>query len=197
MVPFRVQVKYFVENPEAVDLGGFIGLFQRWIQHKSVDGLLIDVADYRHVFQGPGIVLIGHDGDYSMEIGHRGLGLLYTRKRQLEPTLQQQLRVAFQQALVACQVLENDPSLNLKFRTNEAEVRILDRLLLPNTAGSFESVQDDLKTVLTDVYGNTPVSLARINDDPREIFTIGVQAQGAPNAAALLNHLQLSVPKEA
>ncbi len=197
MVPFRVQVKYFVENPEAVDLGGFIGLFQRWIQQKSIGEMLIDVADYRHVFEGPGIVLIGFEGDYSMEIGHRGLGLLYTRKRQLDANLQQQLRVSFQQALTACQLLENDPSVNLKFRTNEAEVRIVDRLLLPNTQESFESVQNDLKAVLSDVYGSTPVSLSLINDDPRELFTIGVHTEGAPDVSSLLERLQLSVPKEA
>jgi hypothetical protein len=196
MIPFRVQVKYFVENPDAVDLGYFIGLFQRWIQQKNIGELLIDVADYRHVFEGPGIVLIGHEGDYSMEVGQRGLGVLYTRKRQTDANLQQQLRVSFQQVLAAAHLIENEPSLNLKFRTNEAEVRILDRLQYPNNSESFERVRDDLKAVVADVYGSTSVSLAPINENPREVFTIGVQAQDAPDVAALLENLQLSVAKE-
>jgi hypothetical protein len=196
MVPFRVQVKYFVEKPEDVDLGAFIGLFQRWIQQKAIGGQLIDVADYRHVFEGPGIVLIGNEGDYSMEIGHRGLGVLYTRKHQLDSNLQQQLRVSFQQALTACRLLETDPAVKLTFRTNEAEVRILDRLILPNSDESLEQVQDDLKAVLADVYGDTATSIARINDNPREVFTIGVRAEGAPDVATLLERLQLSVAKE-
>ncbi len=192
MLPLRLQVKYFVENPEAVDMGALIGLFQRWIQVSALPTMLIDVADYRHVFEGPGVVLIGHESDFAMESAEGRLGLLYTRKRQRDDSLQTQLRTSFQLALTACQLIENARSFQRspKFRTDEVEVRFVDRLQLLNRPESFELVRDDLKAVLAEVYGATPFSFAPVSQDPRHVFTVRVQADGAPNVAALLDHLK-------
>src|SRR4051794_1351159 len=121
----RLQIKYFVENPEALDLPAFSGLFQHWIQQKKLNELLVDVADYRHVFQGPGTILIGHESDYALDMGEGRPGLLYTRKRQVEASVLDALRIGFQRTLTAVQLLENEPTLKtkLKFKANEAEVR--------------------------------------------------------------------------
>src|SRR5690554_2580873 len=123
MIPFRTQVKFFLENPDNVDLSLFMGVFQRWIQRRALEGLLIDVADYRHVFQGPGIILIGHESDYAMESRDGRLGLLYTRKRQTDADLGAQLRAALRLALAAAQLLEAEPAFEprLKFRGDEIE----------------------------------------------------------------------------
>ena len=43
-------------------------MFHRWIQTRAVDGLLIDVADYTHLKDGPQVLLAGHEGNYSMPI---------------------------------------------------------------------------------------------------------------------------------
>ena len=67
MLPKRISVKLFTTDPEAeVDLHKYIRVFHEFIKEKKVEGLLIDVADYSHVPEGPGIVLIGHDVDYSL-----------------------------------------------------------------------------------------------------------------------------------
>ena len=192
MIPLRLQVKYFVEDPKAVDMGALIGIFQRWIQIKALPTMLIDVADYRHVPEGPGVVLIGHESDFAMESAEGRLGLLYTRKRQRDDSLQTQLRASFELALTACQLLENARSFQRKpkFCTDEVEVRFVDRLQLPNRAESFDVVRDDLKAVLAEVYGETPVTAEPVSQDPRHVFTVRVQAPGAPNATALLDRLK-------
>jgi hypothetical protein len=79
----RIAVKFFVEpDPRAtVDLEPFIAMFHRFIQQGSVEGLLIDVADYAHVIEGPGVILIGHDVDYGIDTTGGRAGLLVTRKR--------------------------------------------------------------------------------------------------------------------
>ena len=41
--------------------------FMVWIQKNSLPGLLIDVADYGHMHQGPGTVLIAHEFMFSMD----------------------------------------------------------------------------------------------------------------------------------
>ncbi|MFN8560709.1 MAG: hypothetical protein U0703_03535 [Anaerolineae bacterium] len=90
--PVRTQVKIFFRNPEAVDTSAFAPLFQRWIQKQALEGLLIDVADYRHVFEGPGVILIGHESDYAIENRFGRLGLLYTRKHHTDTDLAAHLR---------------------------------------------------------------------------------------------------------
>jgi hypothetical protein len=67
--PQRVAAKFLLTDPTVpVQLEPFIGTFHRFIQQGVLDGLLVDVADYSHVPNGPGIVLIGHDVDYGLDL---------------------------------------------------------------------------------------------------------------------------------
>jgi hypothetical protein len=179
MIPLRTQVKFFLDNDAgSVDLAAFPPVFQRWIQEKALDGQLIDVADYRHVFEGPGVVLIGHDSDYTMEIRDGRLGLLYTRKRMVDPDLPSTLRSTIRLALAACQKLETESSFHprLKFRTDEFELRFPDRLQLPNTPESFALVRGDLRAVLDELYGEEAAFALPVKQDARYVFTVRVRA---------------------
>ena len=69
-----------------------------------LEELLIDVADYLHVHNGPGIMLIGHEADYSLDNRAGRLGLLYNRKEQLDGTTQEKLAQAARAALTAAQI---------------------------------------------------------------------------------------------
>jgi len=191
MTALRLQVKYFLENPEAADLSSFIGVFQRWIQQNTLNELLIDVADYGHVPQGPGVLLVGHYSDYGMDLSDDKLGLLYTRKRKPEDTLQKQLRVSFQKALAACRLIETEPTFTekLKFRTDEVEVRFVDRLQFPNKPETLALIRDDLQAILAEVYGDARFSFAQVSNDPRMAFTVGVRVETPVEVAALLEQL--------
>lgn len=194
MNPFRTQVKFFLDNTESVDVTAFGGVFQRWIQDNATSELLIDVADYRHVFEGPGIILLGHESDYAMESRDSRLGLLYTRKRQ-QSDLATQLRDSLRLALRACELLQAETVFEprLKFRADEIEIRFLDRLLFPNRPETFDLVKDHLQAVLTDVYGSSAVTLVPASlNDPRYIFTVAVQAEGVVDISDLLHHFQPS-----
>ena len=192
MIPLRTQVKFFLENPEGVELAAFMGVFQRWIQQNLLEGLMIDVADYLHVFEGPGIVLIGHDSDYFAESRNGRIGLLYTRKRQVDPDLPTQLRNSLRLALIACEHLEKDITFwpKLKFRADEIEIRFADRLQLPNRPESFDLVKGDLEAVLSDLYGGNPVRIAPVQQDPRYIFTVEAHSEGAAGISDLLNNVR-------
>lgn len=197
MIPFRTQVKFFLDDPEGIDLSRFAALFQRWIQQTALDGLLIDVADYRHVFEGPGIVLIGHDSDYAIEKRDGRLGLLYTRKRQVDPDLQTELRISLRRALAACQLLETDATFEprLKFRPDTLEIRFADRLQLPNRPETFDLIKDDLRAILTNLYGTDALNMAPASQDSRYLFTVNVHSEGVASIAELLDHLQPTVEK--
>src|SRR5258708_14047361 len=195
MIPLRTQVKEFVGSPESVDLAGFMGLFQRWVQQKVFEGQLIDVADCGHVVEGPGIVLIGHESDFAVESERGRLGLFYTRKRETDANLQSQLRTSFGFALRACQLIETDTAYKgkIKFSTGEVEIRLPDRLRFPNRPEVFEAVKGDIQAVLGDVYGSVPVNLTLLSDDPRHVFTVMAQAESTASIEELLKQLQPSL----
>jgi hypothetical protein len=198
MIPFRAQVKFFLDNPDTIDVSEFAGVFQRWIQRKALDdGQLIDVADYRHVFEGPGIILIGHESEYAIENRNGRLGLLYTRKRQLEPDLQTQLRTSLRLALAACQLLEGEKAFRpaLKFRAEEVEIRFADRLQLPNRPETFDRIKDDVGTVLNGLYRTDAVNFAPVAHDPRYLFTVEVHGTGVTSVSNLVQNLQPGIEK--
>jgi hypothetical protein len=191
MIPLRTQVKFFLENPAGVDLAVFGGVFQRWIQQSALNDMLIDVADYRHVFEGPGIVLIGHYSEYALESRGGQLGLLYTRKRQSDADLQGALRTSFQLAIAAAELLETEAAFEprLKFRADAVEIRFADRLSIPNRPESFDLVKADLGAVLAELYGK-PVDFAPVTHDARNVFTVNVHADGAGSFAETFQHLK-------
>jgi hypothetical protein len=64
----RLELKLFAEPngvPEARDL---VPVFHGWIRDRRIPHeLLIDVADYSHVHQGPGVILVGHRAMYGID----------------------------------------------------------------------------------------------------------------------------------
>ena len=63
MEPTKFQVKISAKG-DKVELEKLVPVFNEWILNKKIDDeLLIDVADYAHVPQGPGVVLIGPHTD--------------------------------------------------------------------------------------------------------------------------------------
>jgi hypothetical protein len=177
MQPRRLSVKYFVRGDVTFDLSALVPVFQRWIQQHSVEGLLIDVVDYKHVFQGPGVVLIGHEADYSFDLRDGRPGLLYTRKRELQGTLADDLRLAFRLVADAARKLEAESALNgIKFDFEEAEIMLLDRLNTPNTPEIFESIRESLRAFAGALYQSDTILVESIETDPRKPLTIRLAA---------------------
>ena len=184
----HINIKLYLENPETVHLADYSTIFNSWIQEQRLEELLIDVADYLHVHNGPGIMLIGHEADYSLDNRAGRLGLLYNRKAQVEGTNQEKLTQALHAALTAAQILEQENG--LKFNGSEVQVLINDRLLVPNTAETFNALEPDLKIFLDRLYVGANYVLMH-NADPRERFTIDVKVGSSFAVDALLKNLSV------
>src|SRR5208283_4300849 len=120
----HVNVKLFLKNAEELDLEALIPVFHRWIQAQAKGELLLDVADYRHVHSGPGVVLIGHQGNYCLDNTGGRLGVRYNRKAVLEGNDQDRLVQATQAALDACRRLEIEPSLGGRIQFNGRDIEV-------------------------------------------------------------------------
>lgn len=186
----HVNVKLMVKNPEEVDLETLIPVFHGWIQDQARGELLLDVADYRHVRSGPGVVLIGHQANYSLDNTGDRLGVRYNCKAVLEGTNQDRLVQAAQAALTACQRLENDPRLGgmIQFNGREIEVFINDRLLAPNRPETRRAADPEFRTFFSTLFGDSEYAAA-YPQDPRSLFSVQVRTSQPIDTLALLNNL--------
>jgi hypothetical protein len=170
-------VKFFAVDPSAVRLDAFIPVYHRWIQKQAVEGMLVDVADYGHLPQGPGVMLIAHEADYGMDSAEGPLGLLYTRKTSSGGRLSDRIAGGFRAALGACVKLENEPEFQgrLKFKAAGAVFIANDRLNAPNSEETFQALRSDLAAALAMVYPSA-VELRRISTDPRSRLTVQISS---------------------
>jgi hypothetical protein len=184
----HVNIKLLVENFEPVDLEPLIPIFHSWIQSRVFGGeLLLDIADYRHVPAGPGVILIGYEGDYSVDNTGNRLGVRYNRKAPIEGSNQDRLRQAARAALIACQRLEAEPLLGGKLRFNGQELELFfnDRLLTPNSRATREAAQADLAAFFEKIFGGCEYTLS-YPSDPRSLFGVSVKAARAFPTSDLL-----------
>ncbi len=191
----HVNVKLFLKDPEGVDLEALIPVFHEWIRSQSGSDLLLDIADYRHVRSGPGMVLIGHEGNYSVDDTGGRLGVRYNRKAALEGSNQDRLVQATQAALEACRRLESEPGLEGKIRFNgrEIEVTINDRLLAPNRTETREVAEPEMYTLFATLFGEAEYVTA-YSQDPRRLFSVRVSTSQEFGTAELLENLAAGMP---
>ena len=189
----KLAVKFFAQGSPELTHDAFIPVFHSWIQqHALKDHLLIDVADYAHVPEGPGTVLVSHQANLSTDRENGKLGLLYVRKQEIDgaTTFPRRLASVFRAALEAAAKLEEEVTLRgkLKFRGDELSFRIYDRLLAPNTPATFEQVKPELQRFLSELYSGAPVTLTQAGK-PDELFEIRVKAAATPTIAELRQRL--------
>lgn len=190
MLPQRLSVKFFVKAGSPVDLRPFTPLFHRWIQGQTVEGLLIDVADYKHVPDGPGVLLIGHEVDYALDLIGGKPGLLVRRKRyEGHDSLADVLRDTLRKALLAIRAIEEDGSTGVAFSLNAVEVTLIDRLIAPNTDAPFAHVTPQIKAVLDELY-EKGFDLRRGDPDPRKCLSVTAAAHTPADLNTLLDHLE-------
>jgi len=186
----HVNVKLILDNPHQFDISAIIPIFHGWIQTQGAGELLLDVADYRHVPSGPGIILIGHKGNYSVDQTGGRLGVRYNRKAALAGSNQDRLAEAMRAALAACRRLETDPRLNgaLRFNGREIEVALNDRLLAPNTTETRAAADGEFHALFQHLFGDSDYTLKYAND-PRDLFSVQVTAAQAFETGVLLENL--------
>jgi hypothetical protein len=186
----HVNVKLRIADAGGVDLAPLIPVFHGWIQGQVFGDLLLDVADYRHVPAGPGMVLIGQEGDYSVDHTDNRFGVRYNRKAPLDGSNQDRLRQAARAALTACRRLESEPALAGKFRFGgrEIEIFINDRLLAPNDDQTRQATQPDLDAFFQKLFRGSECSLSYVSD-PRRLFAVSATVERPFQASELLSNL--------
>ena len=184
----KLNVKFFVEQPNAIALTDFIEIFHSWIQ--ATDGVYHDVADYSHMQAGPGVVLIANSANVSIDESGNRRGLLFRQKAPLAGSNQDKLRAVLRAALENCRKLEAEPALRrkLRFAANEAVISLNDRLLGENSQETFDTVKGDIEAVAQQLFRGATVSLVR-DSDARQCLNIRVDAATSIDLQQALTNL--------
>jgi hypothetical protein len=187
----HVNVKLLIQNGGEPSLEPLIPVFHGWIENQTAgDDLLIDVADYSHVPAGPGVVLIGHEGNYSVDNTGNRLGIRYNRKAAMGGDNQVRLSQAARAALAASRRLEAEPRLDGKFRFNGQDIEIFvnDRLIAPNNIATRKAFEADFRLFSQKLFRGKEYSIS-YGEDPRSLFTAFVKTAQPFSVTDLLEAL--------
>jgi hypothetical protein len=197
----HINVKLLLKDSESLDHGRdldpVIPVFHNWIQQQSFDELLLDVADYRHVQAGPGLLLIGHEADYSLDNTDNRVGVRYNRKAILAGTNQERLAQATRAALTAAQQIQEDTRTNgkLNFNGHDIEIFVNDRALAPNTAATREALNAEFQAFSSRLFRGSEYSLA-FGEDPRRLLAVSLKASRAFTVGELIENLKFAQAAE-
>lgn len=169
-----VDVKVFATQGESIGAYELMGVLQRWIREHTVPGVLIDVADYSHIPDGPGVILVGHEGNVSVDYAGGRMGLLYRYKWPAEPDTPSRIEAALRYALDAAAKLEAEPEFvgRLEFDKTKVEVISNDRLGAPNTDEAAAGFSAAVEKALSGVFSGAKVT--RTAGDSRERLAVTV-----------------------
>ncbi len=179
-VPARITARFFLAAPDAADPGSLIPVFHDWIRRGDVvDGLLIDVADYHHVPDGPGVLLIGHEWDRAVAFDGDRPAVVSVSKRGLEGDLATRVQAVVADALHVAASLADDPATGwAEVALDEVEIGIPDRLFAPNTPESLAAIGGEIAAALAPLNDGATPALEQ-HGDTRRPFRVRVSLSGS------------------
>ncbi len=194
MAPQRISIKLFFKSEAVPGPEAQIAAFHRWIRDKKLGGLLIDVADYAHVPDGPGIMIIGHEADYNIDHGPGGVGLLVTRKRIESGDLASAVDQVARLAAVAAAALESEGfSPSIEVNTGRLRVTLLDRLRYPADGSNIQPVADEVAKAVAESFG-VDASAEPVAHDGRGPAAFDLTLVDPPSVAQLQERLGAATP---
>lgn len=179
MNPLRLSVRFPVEQgPD--DLEAALRVFHRFIQRGLVEGLILDVADYRHMPAGPGVLLVGHDVDYGLS----DQAFTVVRKRCAQHDAATQLRDALRMGLGALEAIADDGELGIAVDRSQVSVAVPDRRLGP-PGEVAQALRAEIEPVVADLFGADATLSSVEHGDPRAAATVQIKATPEAASAAL------------
>lgn len=183
----RFCIKFVAQPNTNLDEEALIPVFHEWIRERKLPGVMFDVVDYRHVPEGPGIMLITHEINYAMEHGNGEYGLSAQLKIAESENPAESLVDLVGRAAQFGALLEADDRLagQVKLNGNQFYYIANDRLNAPNTDAAFTALKGNLEAAAAKIYPSQSVTIARVENDPRERLTVLVSVPDAIEMSAI------------
>ncbi len=187
----QISAKIYAQNSTPLSSEVLIPIFHNWIRAGALDKLLIDVVDYSHVPNGPGVMLIAHEGHYGLDLSDGRPGVRWAAKRDPAGPPAQKIAAALSDALRAAQALENDPMTanQIAFDTARILIRVESRLEVENKDDDLARLRPVVEQVLASLYGEAGFELSPLSD-PRDPIGFEVRGATAPSYSDSLARLE-------
>jgi hypothetical protein len=167
-----------IDASSDLDLDVLLTIFGRWRLEEGEE--VIDLADYAHIDQGPGCLLISHRWQFGIDQAAGKRGLFYSTRKDLSGSLADRFAQAIQGLVTksARLLAEKEFPSTAKILCGELEIIANDRMLLPNTDASDAEVRPELDKTLGRLYGSGSFQVERETDSSRRLG-YGIQAKAA------------------
>ena len=171
----KFGVKLFFDVNRNYSSKAFIPVFHTWIQDELVeDHLLIDVADYSHIPDGPGIMLIAHEGHFSLDQEKYQPGIMYMRKTKIECEFIERFNQVLSITIEAANRLRNFDIINdINFISNSFRFIANDRLYAENTIDNQHLYKEKIQKAINNKYPDRKIEFEDASDaKERMAFTV-------------------------
>jgi hypothetical protein len=171
---YKVCVKFYAtESSVKDDAALFVPIFHEWIRDRAFDLVMLDVADYAHAPDSPGIVLVCHEVSFSMDRSDGRFGLLAQRRTPVDGTAEDAVAKTLGHTLDVAKKLQGDSRVSkvLKLDVRNVRVESNDRLRLPNSDAGYAAFSPVVEEGVRRVTGSAP-TVSRIVNDPRDRLAV-------------------------
>jgi hypothetical protein len=110
----------------SVDVDAVQKSFAAWIRKDSLPGILIDVADYSHMVNGPGVILVAHEFIFSLDDQDGVRGLRVSMRLPSDKALSVRVAETLDLLKTGASLLKQE--LGLQIDGAKIEICVLDRL---------------------------------------------------------------------
>lgn len=166
----RVCVKIYAPEPDFDDQL-YVPIFHDWVRERVFEDLILfDVADYAHVPESPGIVLVAHEAHFALDRSDGRFGLLIQRRVSGAGDSVESLAGLIRHGLEVARRLEQDPRVEGKiaFDTSTLRIEANDRLRTPNTDDGYRVFGPIVRAAVERAFGGGQITLARVANDARD-----------------------------
>ena len=181
----RICLKLYAPE-QGIGDQAFVPIFHEWIRDQALENLvLFDVADYAHVPESPGIVLVTHEASFSLDRSDGLFGLLAQRRVNGSGEAADMIATTLRHALQVAAKLEDDPRLagKLAFDRSRVMIEANDRLRAPNTDEGYRTLEPVVSTAIKAVFSDSTPKVTRVNNDPRDRLAANVSVGAAATQA--------------
>ena len=182
----RICLKLYAPEPGIGDQA-FVPIFHEWIRDQALENLvLFDVADYAHVPESPGIVLVTHEASFSLDRSDGLFGIMAQRRVNGSGEASDMIATTLRHALQVAAKLEDDHRLagKLAFDRSRVMIEANDRLHAPNTDEGYRALEPVVSTAIRAVFSDSTPRVTRVTNDPRDRLAadvhVGVAAMRTP-----------------
>jgi hypothetical protein len=174
----RVCVKIYAPEP-GVDDQVFVPIFHEWIRDNvfGEELVLFDVADYAHVPDSPGVVLVTHEAHFALDRSDGRFGLLVQRRVPGDGGAGAMLADAIRHGVRVAERLAADPRIGgrLTFDTSTFRVEANDRLRAPNTEDAYRAFEPIVRAAVARAFDGARATVTRVGNDPRDRLAADVR----------------------